>query len=265
MVRFARRSYFLPRGTGVEGCLTTTMHGSRATKSPRCRTRSGAIAAARSAVLWIFRKGDGRWYVRLEGDTGEQEFADRQAAQDFAKVVAARCRSYRVLVQQDRRQLRGIAGAVEHGQGRRAARIRPLADQKKASRFSDLALPTRVSMGALPVARWGSMFSLIVAHAHHHYDHGHAHGMRRPALVFHRLPPRRGAEHGLHRRRSGLWHRRPFRIAAGRRRSQSGRRAGAVRGLGRAAAGPAPAKRALHLWACGAVRSWRRSSMPWRC
>ena len=61
----------------------------------------GAIAAARPAVFWIFHKDDGRWYVRLEGEAGEQSFADRQAAQDFAKVAAARCRSYRVFAQQD--------------------------------------------------------------------------------------------------------------------------------------------------------------------
>lgn len=61
----------------------------------------GAIAAARPAVFWIFRKDDERWYVRLEGDAHEQSFADRQAAQDFAKVAAARCRSYRVFAQQD--------------------------------------------------------------------------------------------------------------------------------------------------------------------
>ena len=61
----------------------------------------GAIAAARPAVFWIFRKDDDRWYVRLEGDSNEQGFADRQAAQDFAKVVAARCRSYRVFAQQE--------------------------------------------------------------------------------------------------------------------------------------------------------------------
>ena len=59
----------------------------------------GAVAAGRPAVFWIFRKDDGRWYVRLEGDTGEQGFTDRQAAQDFAKVIAARCRSYRVFTQ----------------------------------------------------------------------------------------------------------------------------------------------------------------------
>jgi len=61
----------------------------------------GAIAAARPAVFWIFRKDDERWYVRLEGDAREQSFADRQAAQDYAKVAAARCRSYRVFAQQD--------------------------------------------------------------------------------------------------------------------------------------------------------------------
>jgi hypothetical protein len=61
----------------------------------------GAIASARPAVFWIFRKDDGRWYVRLEGDPGQQGFADRQSAQDFAKVVAARCQSYRVFAQQE--------------------------------------------------------------------------------------------------------------------------------------------------------------------
>jgi hypothetical protein len=61
----------------------------------------GAVAAAQPAVFWIFRKNDGRWRLRLEGDKGEQGFADRQAAQDFAKVVAARCRSYRVFAQQE--------------------------------------------------------------------------------------------------------------------------------------------------------------------
>jgi hypothetical protein len=61
----------------------------------------GAVAAARSAVFWIFHKDDGRWYVRREGDAREQGFADRQAAQDFAKLVAARCQSYQVFAQQE--------------------------------------------------------------------------------------------------------------------------------------------------------------------
>jgi len=60
----------------------------------------GAVATARPTVFWIFRKNDGRWYVRLEGDNGEQGFADRQTAHDFAKIVAARCQSYRVLAEQ---------------------------------------------------------------------------------------------------------------------------------------------------------------------
>ncbi len=61
----------------------------------------GAVASARPAVFWIFRKDDKRWYVRLEGESGEQGFADRGAAQDFAKLIAARCRSYRVFVQKE--------------------------------------------------------------------------------------------------------------------------------------------------------------------
>ena len=61
----------------------------------------GAVAGAGSAVFWIFQKNDGRWYVRLEGDHGEESFADRDSALGFAKVGAARCRSYRIFIQRD--------------------------------------------------------------------------------------------------------------------------------------------------------------------
>lgn len=65
------------------------------------RDALGAVPLAEPAVFWIFQKDDGRWYVRLEGAPGEHGFADRQSAQDLAKVAAARCRSYRILSQQD--------------------------------------------------------------------------------------------------------------------------------------------------------------------
>lgn len=65
------------------------------------RDALGAVAAAEPAVFWIFQKDDGRWYVRLEGEPGEHGFADRQSAQDLAKIAAARCRSYRIFSQQD--------------------------------------------------------------------------------------------------------------------------------------------------------------------
>ncbi len=63
------------------------------------REALGAVAGTGSAVFWVFQKDDERWYVRLEGDHDEESFADRQSALDFAKVAAARCRSYRIFTQ----------------------------------------------------------------------------------------------------------------------------------------------------------------------
>jgi len=75
--------------------------GEAADEVVEMREALGAVAAAEPAVFWIFQKYDGRWYVRLEGEPGEHGFADRQSAQDLAKVAAARCRSYRIFSQQD--------------------------------------------------------------------------------------------------------------------------------------------------------------------
>src|SRR5262245_4727409 len=89
------------RGNGSRSMFDNDITEKRNDEIAEMQEALGAVAAARSAVFWIFHKDDGRWYVRLESDAREQRFADREAAQDFAKLVAARCQSYRVLVQQD--------------------------------------------------------------------------------------------------------------------------------------------------------------------
>jgi hypothetical protein len=100
MDRFAKRSHLFPVGKREPGMFDDDRR-QHADEIAEMQHALGAVAAGRPAVFWIFQKNDGRWYVRLEGDAGEHGFTDRQAAQDFAKVIAARCRSYRAFTQGD--------------------------------------------------------------------------------------------------------------------------------------------------------------------
>jgi hypothetical protein len=72
----------------------------------RVRDALGAIAAANPAVFWLYMDGDGRWCVRREGAAEEVQFADRDAATDFAQIEAARCSSYRLFVLGDDGRIR---------------------------------------------------------------------------------------------------------------------------------------------------------------
>jgi hypothetical protein len=65
------------------------------------RRALGAVATAEPAVFWIYRGQDGRWRSRREGEASEKSFAGRDAARAFVEVLAARCRSYRLFVQEE--------------------------------------------------------------------------------------------------------------------------------------------------------------------
>jgi hypothetical protein len=65
------------------------------------RRALGAIATAEPAIFWIYLGRDRVWRARREGDTAEKRFTDREAARGFVEVLAARCRSYRLFVQDE--------------------------------------------------------------------------------------------------------------------------------------------------------------------
>jgi len=59
----------------------------------------GAVAAAEPAVFWVYLGRDRLWRARREGEISEKSFASREAACAYVEVLAARCRSYRLFVQ----------------------------------------------------------------------------------------------------------------------------------------------------------------------
>jgi hypothetical protein len=65
------------------------------------REALGAVAMAEPAVFWIYFGRDRLWRVRREGDTLENSLPSRQAARAFVQVLAARCRSYRLFVEDE--------------------------------------------------------------------------------------------------------------------------------------------------------------------
>jgi hypothetical protein len=65
------------------------------------REALGAVAMAEPAVFWIYFGRDRSWRVRREGDTLENSLPSRQAARAFVQVLAARCRSYRLFVEDE--------------------------------------------------------------------------------------------------------------------------------------------------------------------
>jgi hypothetical protein len=65
------------------------------------RRALGAVATAEPAVFWIYFGRDRLWRARREGEPSDMSFANREAARTFVKVLAARCRSYRLYVQDE--------------------------------------------------------------------------------------------------------------------------------------------------------------------
>ncbi len=89
------------------------------------RSALGAIATAEPAVFWIYRGRDRSWRARREGETAEKCFTSREVARSFVELIAARCRSYRLFVQDEN------GGFVEECAGWPAAlrRLIPADDQ----------------------------------------------------------------------------------------------------------------------------------------
>ena len=65
------------------------------------RDALGAIAAGEPAILWVYRRGDGQWATRREGATSEKVFDSREAAEADVELLAARCRSYRLFIEEE--------------------------------------------------------------------------------------------------------------------------------------------------------------------
>jgi hypothetical protein len=66
------------------------------------RRALGVVAVAEPAVFWIYMTQDRQWHVRREGAPGEQAFVSRDAARTFIEVAVARCRSYRLFIEDER-------------------------------------------------------------------------------------------------------------------------------------------------------------------
>jgi hypothetical protein len=61
----------------------------------------GTVATAEPAVFWVYLGRDRLWRARREGEPSEKSFANREAARAFVKILAARCRSYRLFIQDE--------------------------------------------------------------------------------------------------------------------------------------------------------------------
>jgi len=75
--------------------------GRAAMEIAQIREALGAVAAAAPAVFWIYRRRDGKWAARREGAVSERVFDSRQAAESDVELLAARCRSYRLFVEEE--------------------------------------------------------------------------------------------------------------------------------------------------------------------
>jgi hypothetical protein len=65
------------------------------------RRALGAIAAAEPAVFWVYMDQHHHWHVRREGAPEELAFASRVSARAYVEVAAARCRSYRLFIEDE--------------------------------------------------------------------------------------------------------------------------------------------------------------------
>ena len=50
--------------------------------------------------MWVYRRRDGQWATRREGAPSEKVFDSREAAEADVEVLAARCRSDRLFIQE---------------------------------------------------------------------------------------------------------------------------------------------------------------------
>jgi hypothetical protein len=65
------------------------------------RSALGVVPTEEPATFWIYRDSDGLWRVRRERSTAEETFASRRSAYCCVALAAARCRSYRIHVEDD--------------------------------------------------------------------------------------------------------------------------------------------------------------------
>jgi hypothetical protein len=65
------------------------------------RQALGAVALAVPAVFWVYRRQDGRWWARREGDDRERCFESKADACAHVELLAARCRSWRLFVEDE--------------------------------------------------------------------------------------------------------------------------------------------------------------------
>src|SRR5262249_47330570 len=65
------------------------------------RRALGAVAAAEPAVFWVYMDQHRHWHLRRGGAPGEHACASRDAARAFVEVAAARCSSYRLLIEDE--------------------------------------------------------------------------------------------------------------------------------------------------------------------
>jgi len=75
--------------------------GRAAMEIAQIREALGAVAAAAPAGFWIYRRRDGKWAARREGAVSERVFDSREAAESDVELLAARCRSYRLFIQEE--------------------------------------------------------------------------------------------------------------------------------------------------------------------
>jgi hypothetical protein len=75
--------------------------GRAAMEIAQIREALGAIAAAAPAIFWIYRRQDGKWAARREGAVSERLFDSRAEAESDVELLAARCRSYRLFIEED--------------------------------------------------------------------------------------------------------------------------------------------------------------------
>jgi len=60
---------------------------------------SPATPPVEPLVVWVFRKSDGTWSLRREGDRNERNFRCRGDALDLAHCLADVSRDYRLFIQ----------------------------------------------------------------------------------------------------------------------------------------------------------------------
>ena len=65
------------------------------------RRALGAVALAAPAVFWVYRRHDGAWWARREGDELERRFETRGDARAHVELLAARCRSWRLFIEDE--------------------------------------------------------------------------------------------------------------------------------------------------------------------